>query len=131
MDDWVAAVVPEKQYDFGQGKITKAGHTELAFRDGAPPTVRRADLNNAARTVTISFDEALVGAAPAASQFKLQSSTGANLATATAVSISGTEVTVTFASIPDGAEKIRYTAPTTNSLQDALGNKTPSFTREL
>ena len=81
--------------------------------------------------MTISFDEALTGNTPTASQFKLQNSAGANLATATGISINGTEGTVTFASIPAGAEMIAYTAPTANPLQDALQNKTPSFTCEL
>ena len=123
--EWVAAV------SVTADRSDKVSGSAVAFRDGAPPTARRADLDATAKTVTIDFDEALSGAAPAAAQFRLQSSTGSVLATATGVSIDGKEVTVTFASIPAGAEKIRYTAPTTNPLQDALQNKTPSFTREL
>lgn len=131
IDQWVASVA--MYVKFPSGGI-KTGSSGLDFRDGGPPIVRRADLSTTAKTVTIDFDEDLHGPAPAASQFRLQNSAGRNLtATINSVTVSGTLVTLTFASIPDGAERIRYTPGLSihNPLQDALGHKVTAFTREL
>ena len=131
IDKWVASAAMYVKFP---GIGTKVGRSGLDFRDGGPPVVRRADLSTTSKTVTIDFDEDLHGPAPAASQFRLQNSAGRNLtATINSVTISGTLVTLTFASIPDGVAKIRYTPGlhTNNPLQDAMGNKVTSFTREL
>ena len=103
--------------------------------DETAPTVLHAGLHPLRKTIAITFDETLTTDTPAASQFSLQDSSGADIANSSpsSVSIAGAVVTATFSSIPSGAAKIKYAPSSTasdNPLQDASGNQAAAFSQD-
>ncbi len=100
--------------------------------DTTAPSAGSALFDRSAKTVAIHFDENLNTTAPANAQFALLDAADTVVqSSASAVSISGEVVTVTFGSVPDNAAKIKYTVPTADPLQDASGNQVAAFTRQL
>ena len=86
-------------------------------------------------TVVVTFDEPLnPDFVPGPSRFTLGRQVGVVfwlLETATAVSISGSELTLTFSEIPSNATHLNYLFTNVGTLQDLLGNQSDSFTVSL
>ena len=100
----------------------------------APAVSTTTNPSVAGKTLTITFDEALdTTKVPDKSAFSV---TATGSPTVTAVAVSGSTVTLTLskpvlASTDDDDQvTVDYTAPNSNALQDALGNKVASFTGE-
>ena len=100
----------------------------------APAVSTTTDPSVAGKTLTITFDEALdTSKVPDKSAFSV---TATGSPTVTAVAVSGSTVTLTLSkpvlASTDDADQVTldYTAPDSNALQDAIGNKVASFSGE-
>ena len=100
----------------------------------APAVSTTTNPSVAGKALTITFDEALdTSKVPDKSAFSV---TATGSPTVTAVAVSGSTVTLTLskpvvASTDDDDQvTVDYTAPNSNALQDAVGNKVASFTGE-
>ena len=105
---------------------------KAAANDTPAPTFSSASVN--ATTLTVTFDETLdASPAPAGSAFRVSTKrpggTDRTIAGTGAAAVSGMTATVTLGeAVAHGeAVTVSYTAPDTNPLLDAAGNKAPGF----
>lgn len=89
--------------------------------DDTAPLFRDASANNV--TIRLNFDEALKPAGIRASAFTVQDANNTNIAV-NAVTINGSQVTLTLATPPVNVARVNYAPPDIgDALQDAAGNK--------
>ena len=94
--------------------------------DSVSPSITSASATGS--TITLTFDEALAGAAPDASAFTV--TTGATHRSVTAVTMSGGVITLTISPAVTSSDNVvvAYAVPALNALHDATGNNTVPFT---
>ena len=114
----------------GEGYVLGGSGATLSILDddGAGPAPIRATVNGT--TVVLTYNKPLDGAStPSSTAFHLR--VADNRASVDEVSVNGSEVTLTLAApVPAGQTvSLDYTAPMSNPIQDASGNKAQSFTR--
>ena len=114
--------VPTKNETANFGPVAVVNSTP----DTVAPSIVSASANTT--TVTLTFDEALAGAAPDASAFTV--TTGATTRAVSAVTMSGKVVTLTIAPAVSSGDNVvvKYAVPALNALHDATGNATIPFT---
>ena len=89
--------------------------------DDTAPLFKDASANNV--SIVLNFDEVLKPAGVRTSAFTVQDANNANIAV-NAVTINGSQVTLTLAAPPVNVARVSYTPPDTgDALQDAAGNK--------
>ncbi|MHB8643094.1 MAG: OmpL47-type beta-barrel domain-containing protein [Gaiellaceae bacterium] len=111
----------------GDTLTSLASSPSITVQDTTPPTFVSASVDSPALTLT--FDEALnTGSTPAGSAFTVDQN-GSAQANPTAVSVSGSTVTLTLAApIRNGdTVTVAYTEPATNRVQDTSANAAASF----
>ena len=114
----------------GEGYVLGGSGATLSILDddGAGPAPIRATVNGA--TVVLTYNKPLDGAStPSSTAFVLR--VAGDPVSINEVSVDGSEVTLTLAApVPAGQTvSLDYTAPMSNPIQDASGNKAQSFTR--
>ncbi len=115
---------PGTGYDLGGSGAT----VSILDDDGDGPAPRGATVDGA--TVVLTYNEPLDGAStPSSTAFVLR--VAGDPVSINEVSVDGSEVTLTLAApVPAGQTvSLDYTAPVSNPIQDASGNKAQSFTR--
>ena len=123
-ETFLVLLSPGDGYELGGSGAT----VSILDDDGAGPAPSRATVNGT--TVVLTYNKPLDGAStPSSTAFVLR--VAGNPVSITEVSVDGSEVTLTLAApVPAGQTvSLDYTAPMSNPIQDASGNKAQSFAR--
>ena len=123
-ETFLVLLSPGDGYELGGSGAT----VSILDDDGAGPAPSRATVNGT--TVVLTYNKPLDGAStPSSTAFVLR--VAGDPVSINEVSVDGSEVTLTLAApVPAGQTvSLDYTAPMSNPIQDASGNKAQSFTR--
>ncbi len=129
--DYAVAIRARNAYGWSDWFGLHASNFPNGTKDETSPTFLSAVKPSGENTVVISFDENLdPNSVPAAERFSLTRPYNTGILvirSATSVSISGTQLTLTFAQIESNATGVQYTSPNNNPLQDPYGNEVMDF----